>query len=144
MPLYAFVPINKTNSLKMKQQLKVLVVDDEPGILMSLEFLMKKEGYQVFIARDGEEALDIIEREIPSIILLDIMMPGMDGYEVCRFVKSTLKLSHIKIVFLSAKNKESDMEKGYAIGADLYVPKPFSTRTLVSKVNALALGIATS
>ena len=128
----------------MKEKLKVLVVDDEPGILMSLEFLMKKEGYQVFIARDGEEALDIIESEIPSIILLDIMMPNVDGYEVCHFVKKTLKLSHIKIVFLSAKNKESVMEKGYSLGADLYVPKPFSTRTLVAKVNTLALGIATS
>jgi DNA-binding response OmpR family regulator len=125
----------------MKTAIKVLIVDDEPSILMSLEFLMKKEGYQVFIARDGSEALDIIEKEVPAIILLDIMMPRVDGYEVCRMIKESFRFQHIKIVFLSAKNKEMDIEKGYSLGADLYVSKPFSTRTLVSKINALALGL---
>ncbi|MEA5139488.1 response regulator transcription factor [Arcicella rigui] len=125
----------------MKTAIKVLIVDDEPSILMSLEFLMKKEGYQVFIARDGSEALDIIEKEVPAIILLDIMMPRVDGYEVCRMIKESFRFQHIKIVFLSAKNKEMDIEKGYALGADLYVSKPFSTRTLVAKINALALGL---
>ena len=125
----------------MKELLKVLIVDDEPSILMSLEFLMKKEGYQVFIARDGSEAMDIIEKEVPSIILLDIMMPNVDGYEVCYAVKNSLRFEHIKVIFLSAKNKELDMEKGYAVGADLYVTKPFSTRALVAKVNALAINV---
>ncbi len=125
----------------MKELIKVLIVDDEPSILMSLEFLMKKEGYQVFIARDGSEALDIIEKEIPLIIILDIMMPNVDGYEVCSYVKNSLRFGHIKVIFLSAKNKESDIEKGYLVGADLYVPKPFSTKALVAKVNALALGM---
>lgn len=128
-------------SKKMKELIKVLIVDDEPSILMSLEFLMKKEGYQVFIARDGSEAMDIIEKEVPSIILLDIMMPNVDGYEVCYHVKNSLRFEHIKVIFLSAKNKEIDMEKGYSVGADLYVTKPFSTRTLVAKVNALAINV---
>lgn len=127
----------------MKELIKVLIVDDEPSILMSLEFLMKKEGYQVFIARDGSEAMDIIEKEVPSIILLDIMMPNVDGYEVCYSVKNSLRFEHIKVVFLSAKNKEIDMEKGYSVGADLYVTKPFSTRGLVAKVNALAINVVT-
>ncbi|MDZ7899003.1 MAG: response regulator [Arcicella sp.] len=125
----------------MKELIKVLVVDDEPSILMSLEFLMKKEGYQVFIARDGSEAIDIINQEIPLIIILDIMMPNVDGYEVCSYVKNNSHLSHAKVVFLSAKNKESDIEKGYSVGADLYVPKPFSTKALVAKVNTLAFGM---
>ena len=125
----------------MKDLIKVLVVDDEPSILMSLEFLMKKEGYQVFIARDGSEALDIIEQETPAIIILDIMMPNVDGYEVCSYVKNNSRLGHIKVIFLSAKNKEIDIEKGYSMGADLYVPKPFSTKNLVAKVKVLALGL---
>ncbi|MDR6561056.1 MULTISPECIES: response regulator [Arcicella] len=128
----------------MKKIIKVLIVDDEPSILMSLEFLMKKEGYSVFIARDGSEALEIIEKEVPSIILLDIMMPRVDGYEVCRIIKESIRFQHIKIVFLSAKNKEADIEKGYLTGADLYVSKPFSTRTLVAKINTLALGIVSN
>ena len=128
----------------MKDLIKVLVVDDEPSILMSLEFLMKKEGYQVFIARDGSEALDIIEQETPAIIILDIMMPNVDGYEVCSYVKNNSRLGHIKVIFLSAKNKEIDIEKGYSMGADLYVPKPFSTKNLVAKVKVLALGLGST
>lgn len=124
---------------ELNKNWKVLIVDDEPAILMSLEFLMKKEGFQVFVARDGLEALDIVAREIPDIVLLDIMMPNVDGYEVCRYIKRTTELSHIKVVFLSAKSKEADLQKGYEIGADLYVPKPFSTRDLMKKVNTLAL-----
>ena len=140
---YSSFTVNRLLIKDMKELIKVLIVDDEPSILMSLEFLMKKEGYQVFIARDGSEAMDIIEKEVPSIILLDIMMPNVDGYEVCHSVKNSLRFEHIKVVFLSAKNKEIDMEKGYAVGADLYVTKPFSTRALVAKVNALAINIVT-
>lgn len=122
----------------MKPVIKVLIVDDEPSILMSLEFLMKKEGYDVFIARDGQEALDIIQREIPSIVLLDIMMPNVDGYEVCRFIRANESSAHCKVIFLSAKNKEPDIEKGYAVGANLYVAKPFSTRSLITQVRKLS------
>lgn len=127
--------------MNIQKNIKVLIVDDEPNILLSLEFLMKKEGFIVFIARDGEEAFDIIKRERPRIVLLDIMMPKVDGYEVCRFIKQTPETAETKVVFLSAKSKEADIEKGYAVGADLYIPKPFSTRDLVKKVNMMASGV---
>ena len=116
---------------------KVLIVDDEPNILMSLEFLLKKSGYKVFIARDGREALDIVEKELPDIILLDVMMPEVDGYEVCQKIKNDKETAHIKIVFLSAKTKQEDIDKGYELGADLYISKPFSTRNLITKVDSL-------
>tara|TARA_B100001245_G_C22872207_1_gene419427 strand:- start:393 stop:761 length:369 start_codon:yes stop_codon:yes gene_type:complete len=116
---------------------KVLIVDDEPNILMSLEFLLKKSGYQVFIARDGREALDIVEMELPDIILLDVMMPEVDGYEVCQKIKNDDKTAHIKIIFLSAKTKQTDIDKGYEVGADLYITKPFSTRNLITQVDSL-------
>lgn len=119
------------------RSMKILIVDDEPGIVMSLEFLMKKEGYQVYIARDGAEALDIIRQETPHLVLLDIMMPSVDGYEVCRQVKESESLQETKIIFLSAKSKESDIEKGLSFGADLYLTKPFSTRNLMAKVQEL-------
>ncbi len=116
---------------------KILVVDDDPYILMSLEFLMKKEGYEVKVARNGTEALAIISSELPQLVLLDIMMPDVDGYSICKHIKNTKKLKDIKVVFLSAKSKESDIQKGYDLGASLYVTKPFSTRELMKKVNEL-------
>lgn len=116
---------------------KILIVDDEPNILMSLEFLMKKKGYEVYIARDGAEALDIISVERPNIIILDIMMPNVDGYEVCQSVKQDDALKDTKVIFLSAKSKEEDVKKGYDVGADLYVTKPFSTRELIKQVAQL-------
>ena len=116
---------------------KVLIVDDEPNIVMSLDFLMKKNGFAVFIARDGEEALALAQREVPDVIILDIMMPDVDGYEVCRQLKATPALSHIRIIFLSAKSKELDIERGYAAGADLYLTKPFSPRVLLENVRSL-------
>lgn len=119
--------------------LTVLIADDEPGILLSLEFLMKKEGHRVFIARDGAEALDLIKREKPDLLLLDIMMPKMDGYQLCQFVKGTPAYRHGKVIFLSAKSKEADIQRGYDVGADLYLPKPFSTRELVEKVRELTV-----
>ena len=102
---------------------------------------MKKEGFLVFIARDGEEAFDIINKEKPNIVLLDIMMPKVDGYEVCRYIKNNSTFDGTRVVFLSARNKESEIEKGYEYGADLYIPKPFSTRDLVRKVNSIAMGL---
>lgn len=116
---------------------KILIADDEPNILLSLEFLMKKQGYHVLIARDGAEAFDLIRQETPDVLLLDIMMPHMNGYELCSFVKKTAGFEHIKVVFLSAKGKETEIQKGYEAGADLYLVKPFSTRDLVAKVNDL-------
>ena len=119
---------------------KILVVDDDPYILMSLEFLMKKNGYDVMVARNGTEALDIVEKQIPDIVLLDIMMPDVDGYEICRYIKKTAKLKHAKVVFMSAKSKEADIQKGYDLGAALYITKPFSTRELVKQIKELLEG----
>lgn len=114
---------------------KILIVDDEPNILLSLEFLFKKEGYKVFIARDGEEAMGIIEENHPELVILDVMMPKVDGYEVCRHIKANDK--GVKVIFLTAKGKKQDIQKGMEIGADLYLTKPFSTKDLVSKVKLL-------
>lgn len=116
---------------------KILIVDDEPNILMSLEFLMRKEGYEVFIARDGGEAIKIIDSDLPDTIVLDIMMPEVDGYEVCQYIKQSEERKHIKVVFLTAKSKKEDIEKGYEMGADLYLTKPFSTRNLVKEIKKI-------
>lgn len=114
---------------------KILIVDDEPNILLSLEFLFKKEGYKVFIARDGEEALGIIEESEPELVILDIMMPKVDGYEVCKHLKKNHQ--DTKVIFLTAKSKQQDIQKGLEAGADLYLTKPFSTKDLVAKVKTL-------
>ena len=116
---------------------KILIADDEPNILLSLEFLMKKEGHRVFIARDGQEAHDLIRQEQPDLLLLDVMMPRMDGLELCRFVRAEPAYADMKVIFLSAKSKEADVRAGYEAGANLYLPKPFSTRELVKKINEL-------
>jgi DNA-binding response OmpR family regulator len=104
---------------------------------MSLEYAFKRKGHEVFIARDGAEALDIIEHKEIEAIVLDIMMPEVDGYETIRRVKSTPSLAGMKIVFLSAKNKKEDIEKGLALGADQYFTKPFSVKSLIGAVEAL-------
>jgi len=116
---------------------KILIVDDEPNIVMSLEYIFKKENFEVFIARDGEEAIEIVETTIPDIILLDIMMPNVDGYQVLNYLKSNEKLKEIKVIFLSAKNKISDVELGLQLGADKYLSKPFSIKKLVKEVKTL-------
>ncbi len=118
---------------------KILIVDDEPNIVMSLEYLFKKEGFEVFIARDGEEALAILAQDIPDLVLLDVMMPKVDGYQVIKYLKASEKLKNIKVIFLSAKSKATDIEKGLSLGADKYIAKPFSTKKLVSEVKKLVL-----
>jgi len=121
----------------MKQQLKVLVVDDEPGILMSLEFLMKKEGFSVAVAGDGEEALAKVAEAQPDLLLLDVMMPKKSGFEVCQAVKADPALAAVRILMLTAKGRDTEVAKGLALGADAYMTKPFSTRELVDKVRSL-------
>jgi DNA-binding response OmpR family regulator len=116
---------------------KILIVDDDPYILMSLEFLMKKHGYNVMVARNGAEALEIVNSQVPDLILLDIMMPDVDGYAICQHIKSTKKLQDAKVVFMSAKTKEADIQKGYDLGAALYITKPFSTRELMKQIQNL-------
>jgi DNA-binding response OmpR family regulator len=117
--------------------MKILIVDDEPNILMSLDFLMRKEGYEVFVARNGTEALESLAQNQPDLVLLDIMMPDVDGYEICKQIKQNPELENCKVVFISAKSKESDIQKGYEIGADFYITKPFSNKTIVAKVKEL-------
>ncbi|MFN8242642.1 MAG: response regulator [Ferruginibacter sp.] len=118
---------------------KILVVDDDPYILLSLEFLMRKNGFDVMVARNGTEALDLLEKQVPDLVLLDIMMPDVDGYEICRHIKKSAKLKAIKVVFISAKSKESDIRKSYELGASLYITKPFSTRELLKQVKELLI-----
>lgn len=116
---------------------KIVIVDDEPNIVMTLEYAMKKKGYKVFIARDGEEALSIISNVVPDLVVLDIMMPKVDGYKTLEKIKSNDDLKDCKIVFLSAKNKESDIEKGLRMGAHKYLTKPFSVKKIVSELETL-------
>lgn len=116
---------------------KILIVDDEPNIVMSLEYTFKKNNFEVFIARDGQEALDILKVQLPDIIILDVMMPMVDGFATLEHIKKEERLKHCKVIFLSAKNKEKDIEKGLALGANLYVVKPFSIKKLVDQVNEL-------
>ena len=113
---------------------KVLVADDEPNIVISLEYLLKREGYTVFVARDGQEALDAIELERPDLVLLDVMMPKKTGFEVCQAVRASEALQTTKILMLTAKGRDTDVAKGLALGADAYMTKPFATRELVQKV----------
>lgn len=113
---------------------KVLVVDDEPNIVISLEFLMKRAGYQVAVARDGLEALEAIARERPDLVLLDVMMPHKSGFEVLQAVRADDALAATRIVMLTAKGRDTDVAKGTALGADAYLTKPFSTRDLVQAV----------
>ncbi|WP_397362984.1 response regulator transcription factor [Olleya sp. R77988] len=113
---------------------KILIVDDEPNIVMSLEYTFKKQDFEVFIARDGSEAMEILKHQIPNVVLLDIMMPNVDGYQTLTHIKSTDKLKDTKVVFLTAKNKASDIEKGLKLGADKYLTKPFSVKKIVSEI----------
>jgi DNA-binding response OmpR family regulator len=116
---------------------KILIADDEPNILISLEFLMKREGYEVLLARDGQEALDLLRRERPRLVLLDVMMPRKTGFEVCQEVRNDDELRATLILVLTAKGRETDVVKGMALGANAYMTKPFSTRELVQKVREM-------
>ncbi len=115
---------------------KVLIVDDEPNIVVSLQFLMRKAGYETSVARDGDEALVEVERFRPDLVLLDVMIPRRDGYEVCQQLRSS-GWNDLKIVMLTAKGRETEVAKGLALGADAYVTKPFSTSALVDTVTRL-------
>lgn len=113
---------------------KILIVDDEPNIVMSLDYLLRRKNYNVFVARNGSEAISAIEEHKPDLILLDIMMPDVDGYEICERVKADPATHQIKIIFISAKSKKSDIEKGYELGADMYMVKPFSNKDLLDQI----------
>jgi DNA-binding response OmpR family regulator len=116
---------------------KILIVDDEPNIVISLEFLMQQSGYEVGIARDGEEALAQVEAFRPDLVLLDVMLPLRNGFEVCQKIRENRDWDRIKVLMLSAKGRDVDASKGLTLGADAYITKPFSTRELIEKVRGL-------
>jgi DNA-binding response OmpR family regulator len=119
---------------------KILIADDEPNIVVALEFLLQRNGYEVHVARNGEEALKLIEDCNPDLVLLDVMMPKKSGYDVCTRIRERPDWRHIKIIMLSAKGRDAEVNKGLSIGADHYITKPFSTQELVAKINGL-LGV---
>jgi len=116
---------------------KVLIADDEQNIVISLEFLLKREGFEVLVAGDGDAALQMVAEHHPDLVLLDVMMPKRNGYEVCQRMRERPEWRGIKIVMLSAKGREVEVSKGVSVGADLYVTKPFSNAELVAQINAL-------
>lgn len=113
---------------------KILIVDDEANIVISLEFLMQKAGYEVEIARNGEDALNIVNEFKPDLVLLDVMMPKVNGFDVCQKIRDNPDLQETKIIMLTAKGRDVEVAKGMALGANSYVIKPFSTKQLVLEV----------
>ena len=116
---------------------KVLIADDEQNIVISLEFLMKREGFEVVVANDGEEAIRRIRDDQPDLVLLDVMMPKKSGFEVCQEIKADPALAAVRILMLTAKGRDTEVAKGLALGADAYMTKPFSTKELVEKVRSM-------
>ena len=116
---------------------EILIVDDEPDVVVPIQFLMEQQGYKVMIAGRGEDALDLIYRYNPDLVLLDIMLPGIDGFEVCDIIRLNPKYRKIKIIFLTALGREEEIAKGLALGADAYITKPYSNAELVATVKGL-------
>jgi DNA-binding response OmpR family regulator len=121
---------------------KILIADDEPSIVAALRFLLQSDGYEVHIARDGEEALKQLDECNPDLILLDVMMPVRSGYEICQRIRERADRRHVKIIMLSAKGRDAEVHKGLEFGADVYVTKPFSTRELKATIKRLLGGEA--
>jgi DNA-binding response OmpR family regulator len=115
----------------------VLVVDDEPNILLSLEFLLRQVGYDVRVARDGDAALEAVAQFRPGLVLLDVMMPKRDGFDVCRTIRSNPDWQDVRVIMLTARGREAEREKSLTLGADGFVSKPFSTRDVVEKVRGI-------
>ncbi len=116
---------------------KILIADDEPNIVISLEFLLKREGYDVVVAHNGAEALERVRAERPDLAILDVMMPLRNGFEVCQDLRQDSEFKDLRIMMLTAKGRDTEVSKGLALGADIYMTKPFSTRELLAKVKAL-------
>jgi DNA-binding response OmpR family regulator len=120
---------------------KVLIADDEPNIVLSLEFLMEREGYDIRVAKNGDEALAQVAEFVPDLVLLDVMLPRRDGFEVCQQIRANPNWRGVKIVMLTAKGRDTEMLKGLALGADAYITKPFATKELVARVKQLLDGV---
>ena len=116
---------------------EILIVDDEPSVVVALQFLMQQQGYHVLVAETGEDALDLIYKYKPDLVILDIMLPGIDGHEVCEIVRLNPDYRKVKILFLTARRDEVEIAKGLALGADAYITKPFSNDKLVAAVNGI-------
>lgn len=116
---------------------KILIAEDEPSIVLSLEFLLQEAGYEVAVALDGNQALRMADRIRPDLIVLDIMLPLVDGFEVCRYVRGNSMLEHTRVLMLSARGHEGAVQKSLPLGADAYMTKPFSTRELIIVINEL-------
>ena len=116
---------------------RVVIADDEPNLVLPLEYMLKREGYEVTVARDGQEALEAIERVHPHLVLLDVMMPRKSGFDVCQMLRADEAHRNLRIMLLTAKGRDDDVAKGLALGADAYVVKPFSPRELLQKVREL-------
>jgi len=115
----------------------ILIVEDEKDIAKMLDYNLKKEGYKTLVAHDGEDAIDAANTKQPDLILLDLMLPGMDGLEVCKTLKGESKTALLPIIMLTAKSQESDKVVGLELGADDYVTKPFSPRELIARIKAV-------
>lgn len=115
----------------------ILIVDDEPNIVISIEYLMKRAGYEVATAYDGQQALDYLADNSPALMILDVMMPNKNGFEVCKEVRADNRFADMPILMLTAKGREAEMNKGLSLGADAYITKPFSTHDLVERVKSL-------
>ncbi len=116
---------------------KILIADDEPNIVISPEFLLKREGYEVVVAHDGVQALERVRAERPDLAILDVMMPNRNGFEVCQDLRQDPEFKTMRIMMLTAKGRDTEVSKGLALGADVYMTKPFATRDLLAKVKAL-------
>lgn len=116
---------------------RILIADDEPNIVISLEFLMKREGFDVVVAADGEAALSEMAARMPDLILLDVMLPKKDGFEVCQQIRANPAWQSVKIIMLTAKGRDTQIAKGLALGADSYMTKPFSTKDLMAQIKQL-------
>ena len=119
---------------------RILIVDDEPNIVLSLEFLMRHEGYETLIAQDGEAALEALGLEKPDLVILDVMLPRMSGFDVCERIRADPRWRDVRILMLTAKGRETEIARGMRAGADAYVTKPFSTKELVDQVRRLLGG----
>ena len=121
----------------MSKPPSVLIVDDEPNIVLSLQFLMKKTGFEVRTAKDGEEAMAEIARATPDLVLLDVMMPKIDGFSICKQIRANPEWKDMRIIMLTARGRDVEREKGLALGADDYITKPFSTKDAIARVEAV-------
>lgn len=115
----------------------ILIVEDEASVVVAIQFLMEQQGYRVLVAEKGEDALDLVYQYKPDLVLLDIMLPGISGWEVCENIRSNPDNRGIKIVFLTARGSEDEVARGLALGANAYITKPFSNDHLIAKVKAL-------